>query len=202
MDYASIAKQFGGTFTPSPPAAAEGAPTSAPVDYAAMADKYGGKFTPTEKPVEQAAYYGKLKQAESGGVATAKAATSSALGHYQFTEGTWKDMVKKYDMPYSLQDRTDPTKSLEVVKLFTEDNKKYLTKALGTEPTDAQLYTAHFLGPTGAATFLKAAPERLATEVANKRQVLRNKNIFYDSKTKKPRTVGQVRELLANKMSS
>lgn len=199
MDYASIAKQFGGTFTPSPPAAAEGAPTSAPIDYAAMATKYGGKFTPTEQP--QSTYYDKVKQAESGGVATAKADTSSALGHYQFTEGTWKDMVKKYDMPYSLQDRTDPAKSLEVVKLFTEDNKKYLTNALGAAPTDAQLYTAHFLGATGAATFLKADPERLATEVANKRQVLRNKNIFYDSKTKKPRTVGQVQELLANKMS-
>ena len=104
-------------------------------------------------------------------------------------------------MPYSLQDRTDPTKSLEVVKLFTEDNKKYLTKALGTEPTDAELYTAHFLGPTGAATFLKASPERLATEVANKRQVLRNKNIFYDSKTKKPRTVAEVRAILSKKMS-
>jgi hypothetical protein len=152
----------------------------------------------TPDPVDS--YLDKLKMAESSGVATAKAKTSSAAGHYQFIEGTWKDLIKKHGKQYTLEDRYDPVKSREIAKLHAEDNKKLLTKELGSEPTDTQLYAAHFLGTSGAKQFLKASPKKLAKDVVDKAQVRANRSIFFDSKTKKPRTVAQVYSVLQKKI--
>lgn len=146
------------------------------------------------------AYLENLKMAESSGRATAKAKTSSAAGHHQFIEKTWEGLTKKYNKNYTLEDRFDPNKSKEVAKLFTEENKAVLTKALGSEPTHTQLYAAHFLGPTGATKFLTASPKKLARDVVDKAQVKANRSIFYDSKTKKPRTVAQVYSVLQKKI--
>ena len=157
--------------------------------------------TPTQpvQEVVQQDYYERLKMAESSGRADVKAKTSSAVGHHQFIEGTWKALTTKYKKDYTLEDRTDPAKSLEIAKLFTEENKQALQKALKTEPTDTQLYAAHFLGTTGAKKFLMASPKKLAKDVVNKSQVNANKNIFYDEKGK-PRTVAQVYGILKKKI--
>lgn len=144
-------------------------------------------------------YYERLKMAESSGMADVKAKTSSATGHHQFIERTWKELTTKYDKQYSLEDRKDPAKSLEIAKLYTEENKKILTKALGDEPTDTQLYAAHFLGTAGAKKFLMASPKKLAKDVVNAKQVAANKNIFFDEKNK-PRTVSQVYGVLQKKI--
>ena len=145
-------------------------------------------------------YLDRLKMAESSGKATAKAKTSSAAGHYQFIENTWEELTKRHKKQYTLEDRFDPVKSREIAKLHAKDNKELLTKALGNEPTDTQLYTAHFLGITGAKKFLTAPPRKLARDVVDKAQVRANRSIFYDSKTKKPRTVAQVYSLLQKKI--
>jgi hypothetical protein len=159
--------------------------------------------TPTQPvAVQQPAkpdYYERLKMAESSGRADVKAKTSSAVGHHQFLERTWKDLTVKYKKNYTLEDRTDPNKSLEIAKLFTEENKASLKRALKREPTDTQLYAAHFLGTTGAKRFLMASPKKLAKDVVNKNQVAANKNIFYD-KDGKPRTVAQVYGILQKKI--
>jgi len=144
-------------------------------------------------------YFERLKMAESSGRADVKSKTSSATGHHQFIEGTWKALTTKYNKPYTLDDRKDPAKSLEIAKLFTEENRVALQKALKTEPTDTQLYAAHFLGTTGAKRFLMASPKKLAKDVVNKNQVAANKNIFYD-KDGKPRTVAQVYGILQKKI--
>jgi hypothetical protein len=153
--------------------------------------------TPTEPSKPD--YYERLKVAESGGKAEVKAKTSTATGHHQFLEGTWKELTAKYNKQYSLEDRKDPAKSLEIAQLFTEENKKALSKALGDEPTDTQLYAAHFLGTTGAKKFLMASPKKLAKDVVNAKQVAANKNIFFDEKNK-PRTVLQVYGVLQKKI--
>jgi hypothetical protein len=144
-------------------------------------------------------YYERLKMAESSGIADIKAKTSSATGHHQFIERTWKELTTKYGKEYSLEDRKDPAKSLEIARLYTEENKKILAKSLGDEPTDTQLYAAHFLGTTGAKKFLMASPKKLAKDVVNAKQVAANKNIFFDEKNK-PRTVSQVYGVLQKKI--
>lgn len=153
------------------------------------------------KPVEQpkADYLDRLSMAESGGRASIKSDTSSAVGHHQFLKATWQSMVSEMGKNYTLEDRTNPEKSKEVATYFTEKNKKILKSQLGKEPTDTQLYAAHFLGTTGAKKFLTAAPFELATKVVDKDQVEANTNIFY-TKDKKPRTVGEVYIILKNKI--
>lgn len=166
-----------------------------------------GKPPKVEQPAEPTAvvpakpdYYERLKMAESGGQADVKSKQSSATGHHQFIEGTWEALTKKYGKPYSLDDRKDPAKSLEIAKLYTEENKVALQKVLQREPTDTELYTAHFLGTSGAKKFLMASPFDKASKVVQKGQVERNKTIFYDKKTGKERTVAQVYEVLKNKI--
>jgi len=154
---------------------------------------------PTQAP-SKPDYYERLKMAESSGIADVKAKTSSAVGHHQFIEGTWKALTTKYEKPYTLEDRTDPNKSLEIAKLFTEENKSSLQKVLKREPTDTELYTAHFLGTTGAKKFLMASPFAKVSKVVNKDQVKRNKSIFYDKKTGKERTVAEVYDVLKKKI--
>jgi hypothetical protein len=156
---------------------------------------------PAETPAPQKPdYLERLKMAESGGRADVKAATSSATGHHQFIEKTWTELSSKYDLGYSLEDRKDPEKSRKVAELFTNENKKSLTKTLGREPTDTQLYAAHFLGTTGAKKFVSAKPFELATKVVDKDQVAANKSIFFDKETKKPRTVAEVYKVLQKKI--
>lgn len=166
-----------------------------------------GKPPKVEQPAQETVqqpqkldYYERLKMAESGGKADIKAKTSSATGHHQFIDSTWKSLTTKYNKPYTLEDRKDPAKSLEIAKLYTEENKSSLQKALKREPTDTELYTAHFLGTTGAKKFLMASPFDRASKVVNKEQINRNKNIFYDNKTGKERTVSEVYEVLKKKI--
>lgn len=145
---------------------------------------------------------------ESGFDTEAKARTSSATGLYQFIEGTWLDMVDKHGADYGLGDlaqaitrradgtpvvadratrqkildlRKDPGLSAAMAAEYAGENKAYLTKRLGREVTDTDLYLAHFLGAGGAEKFLKAlahhgggradsvVPQAAAT----------NENVFY-----------------------
>lgn len=165
-----------------------------------------GKPPKVEQPVQEVQqpakpdYYNRLMMAESGGKATAKASTSSAAGYYGFLDSSWKGLTKKYNKPYGLEDRSDPEKSLEIVKLFTEENKASLQKVLKREPTDTELYTAHFLGTSGAKKFLMASPFDKVSKVVQQAQMDSNKNIFYDKKTGKERTVAQVYEVLKGKI--
>lgn len=126
-------------------------------------------------------YYEKLAMVESSGNPYAKAATSTASGLYQFTEGTWKEMVEQAGLNYTLQDRFDPDKSLEVVKRFTQRNKNYLEKSLGRDVTENELYLSHFLGMGGSRKMLKAYqefPELTADRVLGEGSINSNPSVF------------------------
>lgn len=142
----------------------------------------------------------KLSLAESGNEPTAKATTSTATGLYQFTEDTWKGVVKQMGKDYTLEDRKDPTKSKEVAKFVTEQNAETLRKALGEEPDETDLYTAHFLGASTAVKFLKAKASTPVNQIVSPAAIEANKSIFLD-KDGKPRSKASVQAFLVKKMS-
>ena len=91
-------------------------------------------------------YYGKLSGAESGGRVDAKSSTSSATGLFQFTDGTWADLVKRYpDVGITLDGRKDPEQQRIAIQLFTAENADILARQ-GIPSTHANLHAMHFLG--------------------------------------------------------
>lgn len=143
-------------------------------------------------------------QQESGFNPNAKAGTSSAGGLFQFTDGTWKEMVKKYGAQYGIgiNDKFDAKKNAIMGALFARDNAKGLAaKGLGSGPTE--MYAAHFLGLGGAQKLLSAMKQNPSMSAA---QVLpdaaqANKSVFFN-KDGSPRTVAEVYQFLENKVGS
>ena len=112
---------------------------------------------------------------ESGLNPAAKAKTSSASGLYQFTSGTWMDLVKRHGEKLGLGDaalslrngsitaseknallvkRHDPALSSELAARFAIENAQTLQRSGHEKIGSTELYIAHFLGPQGANTFL------------------------------------------------
>jgi len=165
---------------------------------------------------------------ESGLRPTARAATSSAAGLYQFTAGTWLDMLDQYGARHGLQwaedaiDRRggravigDPTMRAHVMSLrfdpdaaalmaaeLARDNAGELRGVLGREPDAAELYLAHFLGAGGASSFLAALQNDPGQSAALRfpQAATANRPIFYDND--RPRSVGDVMELMRGKVFS
>ena len=141
---------------------------------------------------------------ESDFDADAEAKDSSARGLYQFTSGTWLDMVKAHGAEYGLgqeaealkagtlgdaakarllEKRDDPRLSAAMAGEYARSNADRLQAALGRKPGPTELYLAHFLGAGGAVTFLKglddnaaapAAPSLPAAAAANEAVFYRN----------------------------
>ncbi|WP_144753943.1 transglycosylase SLT domain-containing protein [Bartonella saheliensis] len=84
---------------------------------------------------------------ESNGNPYAKNSKSSAGGLYQFLDSTAKQ--------YQLHDKFDPFQATDALARLTKDNTRYLTTALGREPSEAELYLAHQQGPAGAVKLIK-----------------------------------------------
>jgi hypothetical protein len=94
-----------------------------------------------------------------------KSTTSNAQGLFQFIPSTWRGMVKKYGATLGIDSklsdaqilelRNDPQMSTNMAALYAKENKDILKREFTVEPSDADLYLAHFLGPAGAITFLK-----------------------------------------------
>ena len=132
-------------------------------------------------------YLMKAAQRESSLNPNAHARTSSAAGLFQFIDQTWLGMLKtagakhgygayaaqivkggdgKYHVP-------DPNIRKQVMGLrynsdanavmaaeMTAGHAAYLKGRIGRDPTQGELYAAHFLGPDGAADLIQAADHR------------------------------------------
>jgi len=164
-------------------------------------------------------------QVESGLNPHAGASTSSARGLFQFVEQTWLGTLKQAGPSlgygryadaitrtasghYEVQDpgmrteilrlRNDPAANAVMAGAFTKANASYLAQKLGREPSEGELYIAHFLGAGGAARLISAAASdpnaTAATAFGN--AAAANPSIFYDHRTGTPRTVAQVRDVL------
>lgn len=123
-----------------------------------------------------------LAQVESSGNPNARSSSSSAAGLFQFTEETWEDMTDRFGLEqYEDPDfRFDEEASREVVRRMTESNFEMLRERLGRDPSDGELYSAHFLGRTGSRrlmTALEENPEQLASDVFP-RAARSNPNVF------------------------
>jgi hypothetical protein len=161
---------------------------------------------------------------------SAQASTSSAKGLYQFIEQTWLGTIKtsgpangygnyadaitrSADGRYTVADphtraeimrlRSDPAASALMAGSFTRSNAEQLRSAIGREPSDGELYLAHFLGPGGAAKMIGAAGTQPRASAADlfPQAAAANPSIFYDV-SGRPRGVGEVYGKLTGRFES
>lgn len=129
-----------------------------------------------------AGYLMKTAQRESSFNPSARAPTSSAAGLFQFTEQTWLATVKQFGARHGYGAYSDQIRQTEggryvvdggarqaVLDLrldanaasvmageLTSRNASYLKGRIGREPSQGELYMAHFLGPGGSARLIDA----------------------------------------------
>lgn len=141
-------------------------------------------------------YFSSLRSTESGG-RNIGAEGSSAFGPYQFTRGTWSNLIKAHpELGLTEADRYKPEAQERAIRVFTADNAAALKKA-GIEPTNTNLYMAHFLGSGGATQFIrafKANPNDDARLHVAPASVAANPGVFRNG-----RTVGDVMALFGKK---
>lgn len=149
---------------------------------------------------------------------TARAATSSAAGLYQFTGGTWLNTMGRHGAEHGMawvNDamgsatgraqvmalRYDPQVSALMAGELAADNRADLSARLGRQPDSAELYLAHFLGSAGAGQFLEALaadPTQSAAALLPKAAAA-NRSIFFAGGA--PRSVGGVMALMRDKVA-
>jgi hypothetical protein len=110
-------------------------------------------------------YLASIRAAESGGNDAAANPNSTALGRYQFTSGTWLDLMRQHpELGLTATGRTDAAQQERAIRAFTADNAAILS-ANGIEATGGNLYAAHFLGAGGAVDVLTADPNAQLTDI-------------------------------------
>lgn len=139
-------------------------------------------------------YLATTRAKESGGDDTAKNPSSTATGRYQFTQGTWNGLAKKYpDLGLTPNGRTDPAQQERAMQAFTDDNAKALTAA-GIPINPGNLYVSHFLGEAGGPRFITGAmssPDAPATSFVTPGAASANRTIFFN-RDGSPKTAGEV----------
>lgn len=158
---------------------------------------------------------------------TARAATSSATGLYQFIDQSWLAVIDKHGSEYGLGWAAnaiqqsggryyvaDPDLRKQILDLrkhpetasvmaaeHAADNKAYLESKLGREAEPVDLYLAHFLGVGGASKFLSVhdrAPGATAASLFPA-AARANRSIFYD-KQGNARSFADIRDRFASKL--
>lgn len=114
-----------------------------------------------------ASYLSTIADIESGYDPNAKNPNSTAGGLFQFTDGTWSQYGNG-------KDKFDPAASADAAARLTAQNKAYLTKRLGREPADWELYLAHQQGAGGAAKLLTAGDKPAVDVVGSADAVVNN----------------------------
>ncbi len=159
-------------------------------------------------------------QIESNMNPSAQASTSSAKGLYQFIDQTWLGTMKQdgaalglgqyanaisrsSDGHYEVSDpamraailrlRNDPQASAMLAGALTRNNSTLVSSNIGRQPTNGELYIAHFLGADGAGKLINAASGRPQTSAAAMfpNAAAANRSIFYDH-SGRARSVGEV----------
>lgn len=171
-------------------------------------------------------YLLKTAQRESALNPTAQAATSSARGLFQFIDTTWLQTVKDDGPAFGLSqyanqiEKTgdgqyfvrDPRVRAQILKLrdnpeiasnmaaaFSKRNAAEVQSVLGRQPTEGELYIAHFLGANGAKRLLslRAANPNVSAAAAFPEAARANRSIFYGANG--PRSVEETYRVLVSK---
>lgn len=143
---------------------------------------------------------------ESGLDPRARAATSSAAGLFQFTSATWMNMVKRHGDKVGLTSeaqnlrtnsasgderaqilnlRNEPHMATALAAHLAADNAQSLAAAGHKSIGPTELYMAHFLGASGANTFLNGLRDKPMEPAANALPVAAaaNKSVFFTNRT-------------------
>ena len=169
-------------------------------------------------------------QIESGFNPSAKAATSSALGLFQFIDQTWLQTIKQSGAAHGLGQYANaivrapdghfevPDASMRTTIMnlrsnakvnatmgaaYTRNNAEALYDGLGREASEGELYIAHFLGADGATRLIGAAlsAPKLNASTLFPQAAGANRPIFYD-KLGMPRSVLDVYRVLTGKFET
>jgi hypothetical protein len=156
------------------------------------------------------AYMMALADKESSLLPENRARTSSAEGLFQFVEGTWLEVLRRYGPKHGyaaeaeaiqiIQGRPVVSDSSERERILNLRRDPYLSALMAGEmitthwqilagkiardPSFAELYMAHFLGVNGASRFvalLSDTPGKSASE-AFPRAAKANRSLFFDKK--------------------
>jgi hypothetical protein len=146
-------------------------------------------------------YYERLKDHESGGKnIPADERSSSAYGLYQFTTGTWDNLLKNHpELGLTSKDRYTEEGQEKAIQAFTADNAAHLRKS-GVPVNDQTLYLAHFMGAQGAEVFynaMRSNPTESAA-AAFPKEAAANHGVFYN-KDGSARTLAQVFQVQTGK---
>ena len=159
-------------------------------------------------------YMTALAQRESSFNPTAKADTSSATGLFQFTDRTWLNTLKKHGERLGMPDaaarieanpgavlamRNDADLNARAAAALTQDNAAALRGVLKREPTNGELYSAHFLGEAGARRLATSDPRASAAEIFPDAAGA-NRSIFFDGD--RARSVAEVQTNFAQSFGS
>jgi hypothetical protein len=169
-------------------------------------------------------------RAESGLNPKASAKTSSARGLFQFIDRTWLATLKqagpqlgygrfadaitqnaqgRFEVadPVMRQKiwalRDDPAANAAMAGAFTRQNANRLAQSLGRQPTDGELYMAHFMGAKGASRLVSLAASNPTASAASSfpKAAAANPSIFFD-RAGKARSADEVYAELTNRFDA
>lgn len=135
-----------------------------------------------------------------------KASTSSATGWFQHLNKTWDDILAMTFARYGLKDsvdrrlRLDPRANALMGAELLKDNARILRNTLGREPTDTELYVAHFFGAGVAKQFITANRKAIGVKLFPK-QAEANVGIFYARDKKTALTIAEIMQVFENKVA-
>lgn len=148
-------------------------------------------------PTDMSTYMKTVAMLESGGNPNARASTSSAGGLFGFLKSSYEDVTGRKGMG---EERFDPQKSAEAMKILTMQNKAQMEKNLGRQLSGEDLYMGHFLGAGGATKFLqqKDINPNASAAAAMPAEAEANRSIYYKDGGQ-ARTMAEVYELMTSK---
>lgn len=171
--------------------------TITPMSYESVAS-----VPPTNAPRSRMdSYLDAIADIESNGDPFARAQTSSAKGLFQFTKGTWDSLVQRYGEKFGIgsQDIWNPAAQRVMAQILTMENGNQIYRQTGKEPTESDLYLAHFLGPARASTVINNQGSQLLAANLFPDAAKANRGIFY--KDGVPVTVEELYKTMGKKVS-
>lgn len=142
---------------------------------------------------------------ESGFDWTIKAgAGGSATGWFQFINSTWDWVLQQHSSKYGIPPdsgrrlRLDPRINALMGAEYMKYSMMLIKKGTGKDPTDIDLYLAHFLGPGTAVKWIKM-PKNTIGASAFQKEARANPSIFY-GKDGKARTLAEIEQSFDKRM--